>query len=69
MSRPGTARAVRCLLATLVLVLGVAGVLAGGADDSPGLQLLGALLALGAVVGGARAFRGARRPGRRRGSA
>ena len=59
MSRPATAPAVRCLLALLGFALGVAGVLAGGADDSPGLQLLGVLLAVGAVVGAVRSARGA----------
>lgn len=48
------------LVAVLVL-LGVAAVLLGGADDSPGLQGLGVLLVLGAVVVAVRT----RRPGRR----
>jgi len=34
----------------LAVVIGVAAFVYGGADDSPGLQLLGALLVLGAVV-------------------
>jgi peptidoglycan/LPS O-acetylase OafA/YrhL len=68
MSGSATARALRALLAVLGLALGVAAVLAGGADDSPGLQLLGVLLAVGAVVGGVRAVRGRRGPDRRRGS-
>jgi hypothetical protein len=38
------------LIAILLLALGVAGIIAGGADDSPGLQLLGLLVAIGAVV-------------------
>lgn len=38
------------VLAALALVLGVLGVVAGGADDSPGLQGLGLLLVIGAVV-------------------
>ena len=41
----------------LLAALGVAGVVAGGADDSPGLQLLGALLVIGAGVYGWRAVR------------
>ena len=43
-------RLVRYVLAVLVLAVGVAGVVTGEADDSPGLQLLGGLVALGAVV-------------------
>ena len=38
------------VLAALVVALGAAGVVAGEADDSPGLQLIGAVLVLGAVV-------------------
>ena len=45
------------VVALLLVALGVAGVVAGGADDSPGLQLLGALLIIGAVVLGIRARR------------
>jgi hypothetical protein len=46
------------VLAILVVVaLGVAGVVLGEADDSPGLQGLGVLLALGAVVLGVRTLR------------
>jgi hypothetical protein len=37
-------------LAILAIAIGVAGVVAGGPDDSPGLQLLGVLLIIGAVV-------------------
>ena len=50
----------RYLLALALLALGVAGVIAGEADDSPGLQLLGALLAVGAVVLGVRTSRRSR---------
>ncbi len=50
----------RALVAVLV-PLGVAAVLLGGADDSPGLQGIGVLLVLGAVVVAVRT----RRPGRR----
>ena len=40
----------RYLVAVLVLALGAAGLVGGEADDSPGLQGLGALLIVGAVV-------------------
>jgi hypothetical protein len=40
----------KTLLAILVVAIGVAAVLLGGADDSPGLQLIGVLLILGAVA-------------------
>jgi hypothetical protein len=36
----------------LTIALGVAGVVYGGSDDSPGLQLLGALLVGGAIAFG-----------------
>ncbi len=49
------------LSALLVFAIGVTGVVAGEADDSPGLQLLGVVLALGAVVGGVRIARRSRR--------
>jgi MYXO-CTERM domain-containing protein len=38
------------VLMFVVFATGVAAFVYGGADDSPGLQLLGALLALGAVA-------------------
>lgn len=38
------------VLAVLAFVAGVAAFVYGGADDSPGLQLLGAVLALGAIA-------------------
>jgi hypothetical protein len=38
----------------LAIAIGVVGVVAGGADDSPGLQLLGVVLIVGAVVLGVR---------------
>ena len=48
-------------IAVLVAVaLGVAGVVLGEADDSPGLQGLGVLLAVGAIALGARAVHRAR---------
>ena len=45
------------LVAVLVLAVGAAGIVAGEADDSPGLQLLGALLVIGAVVASVRTAR------------
>ena len=39
----------RYALAVLGLVLGIAAVVAGGADDSPGLQVIGVVLAVGGV--------------------
>jgi hypothetical protein len=50
------------LVAVLVLALGVTGIIAGGADDSPGLQLIGVLLVVGAVVLVVRATRRRTRP-------
>jgi hypothetical protein len=47
----------RYLVAILVLAIGVAGIVAGEADDSPGLQLLCAVLVVGAVVRGVRIAR------------
>ncbi len=44
----------------LVLAIGLAGLAYGEADDSPGLQLLGALLVIGAIVSGVRIARRAR---------
>ncbi len=48
------------LAIVLVVALGVAGFVYGGADDSPGLQLLSAVLVLGAVVFGVRTARRSR---------
>jgi peptidoglycan/LPS O-acetylase OafA/YrhL len=45
----------------LAVVLGALAVVAGEADDSPGLQGLGVLLAVGAVVLGVRSLRRGRR--------
>jgi hypothetical protein len=45
------------ILAIAVGVAGVAGVVAAGIDDSPGGQLLGVLLIIGAVVLGVRMVR------------
>jgi hypothetical protein len=44
-------------LAVLVVALGVAGIVLGEADDSPGLQLLGAVLVVGTIVYGVRTVR------------
>ncbi|MBG6103056.1 hypothetical protein ACLQ3D_05100 [Micromonospora vinacea] len=51
-------RYVLTVAAVLVVALGVAGIVHGEADDSPGLQLLGVVLVLGAVVFGIRNLRG-----------
>ncbi len=45
------------LVACLVVALGVTAVVFGEADDSPGLQLIGVLLALGAAAFGVRTAR------------
>jgi hypothetical protein len=42
------------VVAILAIAIDVAAVVAGGADDSPGLQLLGVLLIIGAIVLGVR---------------
>lgn len=52
----------RYLVAVLIFALGIAGVVAGGADDSPGAQLLGLLVAIGAVVFAVRTARRRRSP-------
>jgi hypothetical protein len=52
--RPPEGHPMKPLLAILATVIGVAAVVLGGADDSPGLQLLGVLLVVGAVVLGVR---------------
>jgi len=51
---------VRYLLALLVVAVGVAAVVLGEADDSPGLQLIGVLLVAGAVVTSVRTLRRSR---------
>jgi drug/metabolite transporter (DMT)-like permease len=48
------------VVAVLVIAIGVAGVVYGEADDSPGLQLLGVLLVVGAVALGVRIVRRSR---------
>jgi branched-subunit amino acid transport protein len=50
------------LVAVLLLAVGVAGVVAGEADDSPSLQLLGLLVGVGAIVLGVRTARRPTRP-------
>jgi hypothetical protein len=52
---------VLALGAVLAVTIGVAALVFGEADDSPGLQGLGALLVIGAVVLGVRTVRGSRR--------
>ncbi|MFI6272156.1 hypothetical protein [Micromonospora zamorensis] len=46
------------VVAVLGAALGVAGIVHGEADDSPGLQLLGVVLVIGAVAFGIRNVRG-----------
>jgi hypothetical protein len=54
-------RSVAVAIALLAVVaIGITGVVLGEADDSPGLQGLGVLLVIGAVVLGVRAARRAR---------
>ncbi|WP_405107470.1 hypothetical protein OG559_24305 [Micromonospora sp. NBC_01405] len=47
----------RYLVAVLAVAIGVAGIVLGEADDSPGLQLLGVVLIVGAVAFGVRTAR------------
>jgi hypothetical protein len=42
------------VVAIFAVALGVAGIVAGEADDSPGLQLIGVVLIVGAVALGVR---------------
>ncbi|MEV4540067.1 hypothetical protein [Micromonospora echinaurantiaca] len=51
---------VLAVVALIGVALGVAGVVLGEADDSPGLQLLGVVLAVGAIAFGVRAVRRSR---------
>ena len=48
------------VVAILAVALGVAGIVAGEADDSPGLQLIGVLLIVGAIALGVRIARSRR---------
>ena len=50
----------RYVLVVVAFAIGVAGVVAGEADDSPGLQFLGALFVVGAVWLGVRVVRRSR---------
>ena len=52
--RPPKGNPMKPLLAVLAAALGVAAIVLGGADDSPGLQLLGVLFVVGAVALGVR---------------
>ena len=48
------------IVAILAVAIGVAGIVAGGADDSPGLQLVGVVVVICAVVLGVRIARRSR---------
>ena len=48
------------VLVVLAIAIGVAGIVAGGIDDSPGAQLLSVLVIIGAVVLGVRMVRRSR---------
>ena len=48
------------LVVVLAIAIGVAGVVAGGVDDSPGFQLLSLVLIVGAVAQGVRMVRRSR---------
>ncbi|HEX8095019.1 hypothetical protein [Jatrophihabitans sp.] len=45
------------VLAILAIAIGIAGLVAGEADDSPGLQLVGAVLVIGGIAFGVRLAR------------
>jgi hypothetical protein len=47
-------------VAILAIALGVAGIVAGGVDDSPGLQLMGVVIIVAAVALGVRMARRSR---------
>jgi len=51
---------VKYLIAIVVLAIGVAGIVYGEGDDSPGLQFLGVALVVGAVWFGVRVARRSR---------
>ena len=55
--RPRRRPVMKPLLAVLAIVIGIAAIVLGEGDDSPGLQLLGVLFVLGAVALGVRAGR------------
>lgn len=48
------------IVAIMTIAIGVAGIVLGEADDSPGLQLLGVVLVIGAVALGAKAVQRSR---------
>jgi hypothetical protein len=50
-------RYVMAVVVVLGIALGVAAVVYGEADDSPGLQLIGVLLAVGTATAGVRSIR------------
>ncbi|MBW4700731.1 MULTISPECIES: hypothetical protein [Actinomycetes] len=50
-------RYLSALVAVVLLAVGVAGVVLGESDDSPGLQFLGGLLVIGAIAIGVRVLR------------
>ena len=55
----------KAVVAVLAVAIGVIGVVHGEADDSPGLQLLGAVLVAGAVASGVRTAQRSRQRYRR----
>ena len=58
--RPRKGSPMKIVLAVLVAALGVAAVVLGEGDDSPGLQLLGVLFVVGAITLGVRTVRRSR---------
>jgi hypothetical protein len=48
------------VVAVLAIAIGVAAVVAGEADDSPGLQLMGVVLVIGGIAVGVRTARRSR---------
>jgi len=48
------------VLAILAIALGIAGIVYGEADDSPGLQLIGVVLIVGAIALGVKMARSGR---------
>ncbi len=48
------------IVAILAIAMGIAGIVYGEADDSPGLQLLGIVLVVGVVAFGVRTARRSR---------
>jgi hypothetical protein len=48
------------VLAILAIALGIAGIVYGEADDSPGLQLIGVVLIVGAIALGVKTARSGR---------